>query len=47
MGADAWFSCRDAQRYQVYEETSKVSDGEVLTILTFKDEEMLDDVYNP
>lgn len=42
IGADAWFDSREAQRYQLYEESCVASHGEILTILVFKDEEMLE-----
>ena len=42
MGADAWFDRWDAQKYELYEETCSTTDDEVLTLLVFKDDEMLD-----
>ncbi len=44
IGADAWFDRRGADQFELYEETFKVADDEILTLLIFKDEEMLDDV---
>ncbi len=42
IGADAWFDRWDAQKYELYEETCRTIDGEILTLLVFKDDEMLD-----
>lgn len=42
IGADAWFDRWDAQKYELYEETSRTMDDEILTLLVFKDDEMLD-----
>lgn len=42
MGADAWFDRREAEKYELYEETCSTLDGEILTILIFKDLEMLE-----
>lgn len=44
IGADAWFDRREAERYELYEQTLKISDHEVLTLLTIKDGDMLEDV---
>lgn len=43
IGADAWFERRGADQFELYEQTFKVSDDEILTILVFKDDEMLED----
>lgn len=43
MPAEAWFDHYTAGRYQVYEQSQKATDGEILTLLTFKDGDMLDD----
>lgn len=43
IGADAWFDRYGADRLEIYEQSFKVSDDEILTILIFKDEEMLED----
>ena len=43
IGADAWFDRWDAQKYELYEETCRTMDGEILTLLVFKDEEMLEE----
>ena len=42
IGAEAWFDRRDASRFEVYEQTFKISDDEILTLLVFTDEEMLE-----
>ena len=44
IGADAWFNRRDASHYELYEQSFKMSDQEVLTLLVFTNEEILDDV---
>lgn len=43
MSADAWFDRRGADRFELYEQTLKISEEEILTLLTFKDEEMMND----
>jgi hypothetical protein len=43
VGAEAWFDRWDASRYELYEQSLKISDQEVLTILVFNNEEMLED----
>lgn len=43
IGADAWFDRSGADRYEIYEQTHKISEDEILTFVTFKDDEMLDD----
>lgn len=42
IGADAWFDRREAEQYEVYEQTVRAGSGEVLTLLTFKHSGMLD-----
>jgi hypothetical protein len=44
IGAGAWFDRRDVSRYELYEQSFKMSNQEVLTLLVFTNEEMLDDV---
>lgn len=43
IGADAWFDRRGADQFEIYEQTIRISEEEILTILTFKDEEMMND----
>ena len=43
MDADAWFDRHGADRFELYEQTFKVANDEILTLLIFKDEEMLED----
>ena len=42
-GADAWFDRDGADRFELYEQSFQVADDEILTLLVFKDEEMLED----
>ncbi len=42
IGADAWFDRREAESYEVYEQTVRGGGGDVLTLLTFKSAAMLD-----
>ena len=42
VGAHVWFERRDAERYVITEQSFVVADGEVVTLLTFKDPKMLD-----
>ena len=41
VGADAWFDCWGADRYEVYEQTIRVGDGEILTLVRMDDPGML------
>jgi len=41
IDADAWFDRAGADRYQLYEQSVRISDEEILTLLLFKDEGML------
>ncbi|MDR3579202.1 MAG: ImmA/IrrE family metallo-endopeptidase [Oryzomonas sp.] len=43
VSAEAWFDHRDAQRYEVLEQTFRVGPSEILTLLVFEDEKMLED----
>ena len=43
VGAHVWFDRRDAERYVITEQSFEVAQGEVVTLLTFKDPGMLDD----
>ena len=44
MDGDTWFGHWKAGQYELYEETAKVGDEEVLTLLTWKDESMLEEM---
>lgn len=41
IGADAWFDRREAERFEVFEQTVRTPSGGTLTLLTFKSSEML------
>lgn len=41
VGADAWFDRHEADRYEVYEQTIKTADDEILTLVHIVDEAML------
>jgi Zn-dependent peptidase ImmA (M78 family) len=43
IGADAWFDRRDADKYEVREQTIKIGDDEILSIILIDDEGMLRD----
>lgn len=43
VSAEAWFDHRDAHQYEVLEQTFRVGPSEILTLLVFEDEEMLED----
>ena len=43
VSAEAWFDRYEAQRYEVLEQSFKVSPNEIITLLVFEDDEMLDD----
>ncbi len=42
IGGDAWFNWHCADRYDVHEETIRISQGQALTLLTWKNEDMLE-----
>lgn len=44
IGADAWFDRRDAERFEIFEQTVQIGDNEVLSLLVFNDDEMLEDL---
>jgi hypothetical protein len=41
IGADAWFDRWDAERFEVYEQTIRTGDDEILTLVRIDDEAML------
>ena len=41
IGADAWFDRWDADRYEVFEQTIRTGEGEILTLVRIDDEAML------
>ena len=43
VGAHTWFDRREAERFDVWEQSFKTVEGEVLTVLTFKDQKMFGD----
>jgi hypothetical protein len=43
VGAHTWFDRRDAERFDVWEQSFKTVEGEVLTILTFKNQRMFEE----
>jgi len=42
IGADAWFDRRDAERYELHEQTIRTWSDEILTLLLFSDPAMLE-----
>jgi hypothetical protein len=47
VGAGAWFSCREAPQYEIHEQTMRISEEEVLTLLLFNNSHMLQERENP
>lgn len=43
VGADAWFDRWNADRFELYEHTVRIGDGEILTMLSWMDDAMLED----
>ena len=43
IGADAWFDRRDAERFEVHEQTIRTSPSETLTLVLISDSKMLED----
>jgi hypothetical protein len=43
IGADAWFNRSEARRYEIFEETLRISASEILTILTLNVPKMLEE----
>lgn len=47
IGADAWFDRREAAEYEIREQTIRIGEGEILSLLLIDDERMLDDDATP
>jgi hypothetical protein len=43
IGTDAWFDRRDAERFEVHEQTIRIGSDEILTLVLISDLVMLDD----
>jgi hypothetical protein len=43
VSAEAWFDRHDAHRYELLEQTLRVGASEILSLLIFEDEEMLEE----
>jgi Zn-dependent peptidase ImmA (M78 family) len=43
ISADAWFDRYDAHKYEIYEQTWRLSEEEIFTLLIIDDEEMLEE----
>ena len=43
VGANAWFDRREAERYEIHEQTCRIGPDEILTLLLLSDPRMLDD----
>jgi hypothetical protein len=43
IGADAWFDRRDAERFEVHEQTIRIGPDEILTLVLISDPAMFDD----
>ena len=43
IGADAWFDRAEAQKVELHEQSVRVSDGEILTLVVFIDGDMLEE----
>ena len=43
IGADAWFDCREAERFEVHEQTIRTWPDEILTLVLFTEPETLED----
>jgi hypothetical protein len=41
IGADAWFDRSEAEKFEIFEQTFPLPNNEILTLLTFTDEEMM------
>lgn len=47
IGADAWFDRNGAAKYEISEQTVRIGDGEILSLLLIDDGRMLDDEDTP
>ena len=43
IGADAWFDRWDAERFEIHEQTMRLGDGEILSLILVSDQRMLED----
>lgn len=43
IGGEAWFDRREAERYEILEQSVRIGSAEVLTLISFTDEEMLEE----
>ena len=43
IGAEAWFDRWEAQKYDVYEQTVRTGDHEILTLVLITDSRMLEE----
>lgn len=43
VSADAWFDRYDSHKYELLEQTIKVGTSEIISLLVFDDEEMLEE----
>jgi Zn-dependent peptidase ImmA (M78 family) len=43
IGADAWFDRQEAQRYELWEQSTRIANDEVLVLLILRDDGMLED----
>lgn len=44
LGADAWFERREAEKFEILEQSVQVGDQEILSLVVLQDDEMLEDV---
>jgi hypothetical protein len=47
VGADAWFDRWEAANHEVYEQTMRTGDGEILTLVLINDADMLEEQEDP
>jgi hypothetical protein len=43
IGGDAWFDRWDAERFEVHEQTMRISSAETLTLVLISESKMLED----